>query len=370
LVYGAREAAWPLIQRDLHLGIIAIGALLAVPTLVGMVLELPIGLLADAGHRRTMMLLGGAAFSGALVVVALATGFLPVLLGFALLSPASGAFVSLSQATLMDAEPEAREANMVRWTLAGSIGVVAGPLMVTAAIATRIGWRPAFLFGAAVALLLLPLLRRSMHDDRRTAVSLGEGVRGALRALTSWQTVRWLILLECGDMAGDVLNGYLALYMVDVTHASPVRAGLAVAVLTGASLIGDALLLPLTRRVSGMVYLGRSASIMIVLYPAFLVVPGFVPKLAALVCIGVLRAGWYAIPQARLYDEIPETSGSMLVLSNAGAVVSALIPFGFAVVAGTAGFGIAMWLLLAGPLAVFVLTRPFAGLTATEEASR
>ena len=101
LVYGAREAAWPLNQRDLHLGIIAIGALLAVPMLVGMVLEPPIGLLADAGHRRTAMLLGGAAFSAALVVIALATGFLPVLLGFALLSPASGAFVSLSQATLI-----------------------------------------------------------------------------------------------------------------------------------------------------------------------------------------------------------------------------------------------------------------------------
>ena len=126
---------------------------------------------------------------------------------------------------------------MVRWTLAGSIGVVAGPLMVTAAIATRIGWRPAFLLGAAVALILLPLLSRSAHD-RRTTVSLGEGVRGALHALTTWRVVRWLILLECGDMTGDVLNGYLALYMVDVTHASPVRAGLAVAVLTGASLPG------------------------------------------------------------------------------------------------------------------------------------
>jgi FSR family fosmidomycin resistance protein-like MFS transporter len=369
LVYGAREAAWPLIQRDLHLGIVAIGALLAVPVLVGMVLEPPIGLLADAGHRRRLILAGGVVFGGALVMVALATGFLPALLGFALLSPASGAFVSLSQATLMDTEPETREANMVRWTLAGSIGVVAGPLMITAAIALGLGWRPAFLLGAVLTLMLLPLLARGGHE-RVAAVSLRDGLRGALRALTAWRVVRWLVLLECGDMTGDILNGYLALYMVDVTHVPPVQAGLAVAVLTGASLVGDALLLPLTQRVPGMVYLGRSAAIMIVLYPAFLVVPGFAPKLAMLGCIGLLRAGWYAIPQARLYDEIPETSGSMLVLSNAGAIVAALVPFGFALVAGTAGFGIAMWLLTVGPLSVFLLTRSFAGLNATEEASR
>ena len=66
----------------------------------------------------------------ALIVAAIAPNFLVLLASFALLWPASGAFVGLSQASLMDTDPARHEHLMARWTLAGSVGVVAGPLLL------------------------------------------------------------------------------------------------------------------------------------------------------------------------------------------------------------------------------------------------
>jgi len=54
--------------------------------------------------------------------------------------PASKAFVGLSQATLMDSGPNRHEQNMTRWTFAGSLGVVAGPIALSTA-PLNLGWR-------------------------------------------------------------------------------------------------------------------------------------------------------------------------------------------------------------------------------------
>ena len=49
-------------------------------------------------------------------------------------------FVSLSQASLMDTSPDRHDQNMARWTLAGSLGVVAGPLLLAGAAFFGSGW--------------------------------------------------------------------------------------------------------------------------------------------------------------------------------------------------------------------------------------
>src|SRR6266542_3004316 len=60
------------------------------------------------------------------------------------------------------------------------------------------------------------------------------GGAGALRrlrgALRQAGVVRWLVLLEVADLLLDVLTGFLAIYLVDVVHATPAQAALAVTV--------------------------------------------------------------------------------------------------------------------------------------------
>ncbi|MGH7483208.1 MAG: MFS transporter, partial [Longimicrobiales bacterium] len=147
LVFGAWTAAWPAVRADLRLSYLEVGLLLSLPGLFGNAVEPALGVLGDAWDRRRFVRAGGAVFAAALAGVALSSGFTPLLVAMMLLNPASGAFVGLSQATLMDLEPRRHELNMARWTLAGSLGVVAGPLLLGAVLAAGLGWRAAF--GAA-----------------------------------------------------------------------------------------------------------------------------------------------------------------------------------------------------------------------------
>ncbi|MGH2545096.1 MAG: MFS transporter [Ardenticatenaceae bacterium] len=357
LVFGVREAAWPLIRADLDLDYAQIGLLLGVPGVVANLIEPPIGVLGDVWKRRALVVGGGLFFALALLLAGGAPGFVVLLLAFILFYPASGAFVSLSQATLMDLAPHRHEQLMARWTLAGSLGVLAGPLLLGGALLLGYSWRSLFLVLAPLTLLLVFLVHRQpfVEDGAKAEVSgLGEGVREALRALRREEVLRWLILLDLSDLMGDVLLGFLALYFADVVGLSPALAGGAVAVLVGAGLVGNIVLIPLLERMPGLHYLRYSSALTLLLYPAFLLVPSAGAKLVLVGVIGFVNTGWYAVLQGRLYSALPGRSGTVMAIGSASGIVGALIAVLLGFVAEQAGLPTMMWMLALGPLALIV----------------
>jgi FSR family fosmidomycin resistance protein-like MFS transporter len=321
-------------------------------------------ILADVWRRRALILGGGVAFGLSLLLTALSQNFLILLTSFIAFYPASGAFVSLSQAALMDAEPTRHEQNMARWTFAGSAGVVAGPLALGAAVALGAGWRGLFLgFAALTAVLLagvwrLPGLTNSPAegDDLagENAPTLKAGLLNALRALRRRDVLRWLALLQFSDLMLDVLYSFLALYFVDVVGVTAEQAGLAVAVWTGVGLLGDFLLIPLLERVRGLSYLRLSAALTLILFPTFLLISPIGIKLILLGGLGLLNAGWYAILKAQLYSSMPGQSGTALAVYNVAGLAGSLIPLGLGIVAQQTDLGVTMWLLLAGPVELLI----------------
>jgi FSR family fosmidomycin resistance protein-like MFS transporter len=354
LVFGAREAAWPLIRRDLGLGYAEVGLLLSIPAYVSMVAEPGIGLLGDTRWRRAVVAAGGVAFALALVGAALADSFWPLLIAFTVLFPAAGAFVSLSQATLMDLDPDGRERNMARWSVAGGLGAVGGPLAVAALAGWGGGWR--WLFGA-FALLALGLLLATMRawPAAPTVAPTRPSVRAALRAARRPTVVRWLVVLEFADLLTDVLLGFLALYFVDEVGVSAKTGGFAVAVWTGAGLVGGLGIVVLLRRVSGLSYLRASAPVALGLYAGFLLAPGAPAKLALVALLGLATAGWYSIPKARLYAALPGQSGAALTLGGLAGLIRAAAPLALGFAAERYGLATAMWILLVAPAGLLVL---------------
>ena len=345
--------------------------MLSLPNLLGNLIEPSLGILADVWRRRVLILGGGVFFAISALLTAASENFFLLLVSFIVFYPASGAFVSLSQAALMDSAPDRREHNMARWTFAGSVGVVAGPLLLSAAVTLGAGWREIFLLFALLALGLVFAASRfsfpngaSSHESARSAsaneadsdppLTFADGLRNAVRALRRRDVLRWLVLLQFSDLMLDVLYSLLALYFVDVAGVTAERAGLAVAVWTGVGLVGDFLLIPLLERMRGLVYLRFSAAIILVLYPAFLLAPLLGLKLVLLGTLGLFNAGWYAILQAQLYNALPGQSGTALAVNNASGLFGSLIPFTLGLIAQHAGLDAAMWLLLAGPVVLLV----------------
>jgi FSR family fosmidomycin resistance protein-like MFS transporter len=356
-VFGVREAAWPLIRHDFGLNYGAIGLLLAMPGIIAAGVEPAFGLFADSGRRRLIVVAGGLAFAAGLVITAAAPGFAWLMVGFIVLYPASGAFVSLSQASLMDLQPERHEVNMARWTLAGSVGAVLGPLVLTAALALGAGWRAVFV---GLALLTLPLVAgaRSVPPTPAVHESFRAALRGALEAVRRWSVIRWLVVLEATDLMGDVLLGYLALYFVDVVGLSPIAAAAVIVVWTVAGLVGDSLLLVVLARASGLGYLRVSAAVAFFVYPAFLLASPAAVKVALLALLAVLHAGWYAIPQGRLFTELGDKTGTAVAISSLATAAGSLLPLAIGMLAERAGLQGALWISMLAPLAILLLAKP------------
>lgn len=358
LIFGAREAAWPLVRDDLKLSYFQIGLLLSIPGIISSSIEPFIGILADLGKRKVLILTGGVIFAASLVITSLSTGFVDLLLSFILFYPASGAFVSLSQTALMDANPSRREKNMARWTFVGSLGVVCGPIFLGLTNILGLGWRGAFLGSAVITVPLIVFAQRLgkqiSSEQSHQQAGLMSGLMDALGALRRREVLRWLVLLEFSDLMLDVLLGFLALYFVDVAGATPQQAGVAVAIWSGAGLLGDFLLIPLLDKVSGLSYLRASALLELVLLPAFLLMPNLNTKLVLLGLLGFFNAGWYAILKANLYEVLPGRSGTALALNNITGLLGGFLPIILGWVAQRYNLQLTMWFLLFGPLALIV----------------
>jgi FSR family fosmidomycin resistance protein-like MFS transporter len=362
LVGGVREAAWPLLREDLRLSYTQIGLLMSLPGVVGSLIEPILGILADTWKRRVLILGGGCIFVLSSALAAASGSFWPLLLAYVLFYPASGAYVSLSQAVLMDLEPERHEQNMARWTFAGSLGVVIGPLLLGGAALVGWGWRVPLWAMAGLAGIMLALSWQA-YMSSAVAVhvqangetnSFWQGLRNAGKALKRKAVLRWLVLLEFSDLMLDILLSFLALYLVDVAGLPPATAGLALAVWTGMGLLGDFLLIPLVERVPGLFYLRISVALELALFPLFLLAPSLPIKLVALGLLGFFNSGWYAILQGQLYSAMPGQSGTVMTLSDMARLFGRLIPLGIGLLAQQFGLGTAIWVLILGPVALLV----------------
>jgi len=328
-----------------------------VPLLVGGVLELPLGLLAGEGRRRRLAVLGGGIlFILSLAAVAGARSFAVLLCAFIAFYPASGAFVSLTQATLMDAWPDRQAQVMARWDLAGSTGAVAGPLLLAAVLAAGGGWRDAYLVLAALAAVtwLGTCLRDppgapAPADEESPA---GPWARELAAALRNWSAVRWLVLMQVADLLVDVLTGFLALYLVDVVHLRPAVAALVIAVRLGSALAGDAALIFVLDRVADLTVLRVSAAAAALLYPAFLFAPPVPAKLALLAALSAATAPWYPLLQARLYGSLPGRSSIAVTLSSAAGMAGGLGPLAVGMAAERFGLSRALAVLTVVPVVI------------------
>lgn len=361
LVFGVGEVALPLIRTDVHLTYTQIGLLLSLPGVIAAFIEPFIGILGDVWKRRLLILVGGIFFALSLALASISFTFYLLLFSFILFFPSSGAFVALSQANLMDSDPDRHEQNMARWTFAGSLGVLAGPLLLGLFAYFGLGWRGTYAALASFSTLCLLVALRYLPPDPVSAPSFPslqvvfDGFRSAFHSLKRVDVWRWLLLLEFSDLMGDVLFSYLALYFVDVGRATETQAGIAVTIWLALGLVTDFLFIPFVdRQQDSMKFLRTTAFMELFAFAAFLLMPGFIPKLVVVVAVNLFNTGWYSILQGRLYSGLPGQSGSIMAIGSVTAPLAKLFPFLIGVIADQFGLQTAMWILILGPIALLI----------------
>lgn len=361
LVFGVGEIAWPLIRDDLNLTYTHIGLLLSLPGIIAAFIEPFIGVLGDVWSRRVLIITGGILFTLSLFMTSVSYSFALLLASFILFFPSSGAFVSLSQASLMDSDMARHEQNMARWTFAGSLGVLTGPLLLGLLVYLGLGWRGTYAFLAVLSTLCLLAALRYLPAASASSPSFPslrvvfDGFRAAFSALKRVEVWRWLLLLEFADLITDVFLSYMALYFVDVVKIAETQAGIAVTIWLVLGMLMDFFFIPfIDRQPDTMRYLRFTAVMEVIFFSAFLLVPGLIPKLVIIVFVNIFNTGWYPILQGRLYSSLPGKSASIMAIGSVTAPLAKFFPFVIGVLADQFSLQSAMWILLLGPIALLI----------------
>jgi len=358
LNYGLYGATLPQLRDAFALTYTQIGLLFTLPSVISVLIEPVMGLLGDTRHRRTLVLIGIVATSIGLVLIAAAQTYGVLLLAFGTLYIASGAYVNLSQATLIDRAPTRAEQTMARWTLLGAIGVTAGPLLMTVLFSFGIAWRGAYVALAVIAALFAVALFQQGFDSHDGAHAEPQAVsvlaRNLLNALRQRSLLKWVLLTELADFMLDKLLEVTGLYFHDVAGVSLAGASAAVAVSTVAGLIGSALLVPVLERQTGVRVLRASAIIVLLAYILFLTVPVIWLKYVLIGVISLATSIWFAILRAKTFEALPGQSGLVVAVTSLANISSLFVPLLLGGLADAIGLQSAMWLLALGPVALII----------------
>ena len=318
------------------------------------------GVLGDLWSRRVLITAGTMVAGLGLVFMGIAPGYLVLLLGVTLHGLAGGPFVGLSQASLMDVSPGKHDSMMAWWTITGDVGFLVTPLMVTAAYALGIGWRPLFLLGAGL-FLVYALFLAGMHFPRPAAASEGtEEVEATISsklaaikaAALNLDLLRWALILPLLEMP---VNAFVVLYFHDVVglHAALASTTLLIVIIGG--LVGRALLSWLLRYVSGVRLLRWSVWIGIVSFALFLLVPNVGVKFAMLALFSLVESNWHPIAQGQAYATHPGRSGVVLSVTSLLSPITSFLPLLVGAIASSAGLTWGLAVLLVGPVIAGIL---------------
>ena len=357
-IYGLFGASLPLVKTELALNYFQVGLLTTVPGLVSIALEPFIGILGDTRLRRALVRGGLLATTFALALVAFGQTYAIILIAFCILYVASGAYVNLAQATLMDMHPARTEQTMARWTWLGSVGVMLAPLLATFVFGAGYGWRGLYLAVAGAAGVYVALVWRIRFDAHAGAETETIAPRALLRdlcaALRQRELLRWVILTELADLMLDKLYEVTGLYFHDVVGVDFAQAAFATTVFAVAGLVGGFVMIPLLERVHGVRVLRVSSLIVGALYAAFLLVPLVWLKYILIAAVSFATAGWFAILRGRTYAALPGQSGMVVAVTALANLSVLFVPTILGALADAFGLQTAMWLLLLGPLALVV----------------
>jgi MFS family permease len=354
LYAGVFTLAAPGVQEEFAISYQGTAAtLLVVPTVVAMVLEPAIFLLADRYPRRWFVVGGLLAMAFAAFLSALAPGPAVLSLSVSLAFVASGCGVALAQATLADNHPEERERVMARWALMGELGDLTAPVVFALLGVLSLGWRAGYLVvGAVTAGLALLVWRRGRFDEPPASDDDEDepGLLAAFRtALGNRRLLLWLLACFTCGLLDEVFVVFAALRLRDELGAGVELRSLVIGVCIAGGILG---LIVVERWVNArpLHVLMGSAVLCALSYVGWLLAPNLAFATVALFFVGVTAAAHYPIAIAQAYAALPGRSGAVNAAGHLFTPLSLAVPWALGWVADRYGTTAALTFLLAQPL--------------------
>jgi MFS family permease len=354
---GIPTVGFPGIQSEFELTYTTVAFLVFTgPIFVGWILEPPIFLLADR-YPKKWFVCGGLFAMGAIdLIIGLSGTFAVVAGALLLLYTASGAGVSLSQATLMDTYPEERERLMTRWVFMGATGDLAAPALFWLLAVFALGWREAFVIAGVLIVVYALLLSRQRFEapPAREGDRSELGTWAALRlAFRDRKLLMWLFGSWLCSLMDELLVAFAALHMRDNLGAdAETRSVILMALMLG-SMAGLVVLDRLLRRFEPLKLLIAACLGTAVSYVAWLSAGSVIASGFWIFATGLFAGTLYPLAKAQAYRALPGRSGMLNAMAHVFTPLDIVIPLALGLVADRFGLPAALAVLLLQPIGLF-----------------
>lgn len=369
LTFGFLVVGLPLARDTFHMTYEQIGLLFTAGAISALAIEPVINLASDHISKRVPILAGMFCLVGTFALAGLTDRYVLLVLAVALADPAIGAAVGLSQAALVEQQPNTATRTMARWTMLSSVGDLLSPLVVAATVAIGGGWTALSLMAAALWLLAagvaLPLRfprpAVSLTSDDESSSSAWVEMRQAIvAALHDWVLFRWMGILFMATMVDEIFLGFAGLMLHDRLHATVQSTSLILAL----GMIGGMVGLLMLERVLARSSDQQRAGIRLLPWLALLTLAGIVALLlaqalwlgaVALFAIGLGATGWYPVARAATYERLPGHAGLARAITGLVMPLELILPAVVGVLASQFGLVTALGFLGLAPVGVLLL---------------
>ena len=368
MIVGFLVIGLPLASKQLHLDYTQIGLLFAAGALASTLLDPFINLLSDRYSKRYWILCGFLLLGACFALLAYTRNFALMVCAFALLYVANSAAVGLSEAALIDQNPQESTRTMTRWTIMGNIGDLLGPIIVPFIIILPTGWSTLcwigcilwFAMAGIVGLQHFPQMTEAMKDTEdnseeadEPSVKLLDGLREALpdRAM-----IRWSILSLLPTMLDEIFIVYATFYLRDIISVNTGMIGILLAMhMLGAFLGLFVLERVLLQRIAPEQLLTWFALLVIASMFGFLTLRSPLWAGLTLFLLGSGIVGLYPIATAQAYKQFPGRSGTVRAVMSLGAPFEVVLPYITGFVASRFGIVASLCFLGTAPLLILLL---------------
>jgi MFS family permease len=304
----------PTLAGRLGLSVQQVGWCFQALSSVGAVTDPLAGLAIDHLRRRPLLVWGAAGWAAALLLAAGAGGFGWLLAGFALAGAASGPLAHTADVVVLEAHPDTVDRVSSRSTWLDTLGALAAPSAV--AIASWLGVDGRILLAgtalgvAGYAVLLagtiVPPPVRAL-DGSRAVLQVVEGARDLLHDRHARRWVGALVLFELLEP----VDAFEPVWLASEVGASQGLVAVHVAVGFLATLIATVLLDRWLARHDARPVLVGAGVASLLLYPAWLLIPGIGAKLALVVPRNAALAPLWPILRSRALTTLPGRGGTV-----------------------------------------------------------
>lgn len=331
-------------------------ALFALPTGFALLVEAPLMLWASARSiGKTVALAVGVVGISALLA-ARACCFEELLLALMLWYPAVGVATGLGQAALMNDAPNARAANMTRWTIAATLGDLAVPCLLGLSVRLGAGYRAALIAVAVIAFIAaFRLWHKSSQVDADDASEPPSPARSLRRLWSNRALTSWLVGASLCDLMDETLVALAALrvqarFGEDALALTVILGALTLSALAGLTLGERLLMRHPPRRLLAAAAIGSILSFLL-----FLCSDGLLALTLSSLLMGATAALHHPIAQSQAYAAEPNDAAYVATLTSLFDVSTLIAPPLLGLAVDRVGLTFALSLLLVQPLGLLLV---------------